>query len=76
MYVQKTCFFSFARSKCELYFNTPVKIVVSSTCSQASFPRSKDRQEGDTWHYCVVIKNSIYFKNEYVCDCYHCTFMD
>ena len=30
--------FSFGRSKWELYFNTPMKIVVFSTRSQASFP--------------------------------------
>ena len=64
--------FSFGRSKWELYFNGPIKIVVFSTCSQASFPW----QEADTWHSCVVIKNAIYLKNEYVCGCYYCTVME
>ena len=53
-----------------------MKIVVFCTCSEASFPRITDRQEGDTWHYCVVIKNSTYLKNEYVCGCYYCTVME
>ena len=39
---------SFGRSKWELDFNTPLKILVFSACSQATFPRSKDRQESDT----------------------------
>jgi len=39
MYVcTENLFFSFGRSKWELYFNTPMKIVVFSVCSQASFP--------------------------------------